>query len=128
MTIYSRVFHNPLFRVLFVSAAIMAALVGPTGVHAQSVPSPDPATAAAIATLRSNAIVLVKPVFQDIVAASYTGQVMSADPGWVAKAMIARAKAEQTAFAALDPASIRLIDAYNSAVQNALASPGKRVN
>jgi hypothetical protein len=71
---------------------------------------------------------LVKPVFQDIVAASYTGRVMNADPALVAKAMIARAKAEQTAFAALDRASIRLVDAYNSAVQNALAGPGNAVN
>lgn len=115
-------------RVLVVSAALFAAFVGPGGVYAQSVPSPDTTTAAALAMWRSNSVSLVDPLFRDIVTASYADQLITADPAWVAKAMKARAIAEQTAFSALDPASAKLIDAYFAAVQNALATPGNAVN
>jgi hypothetical protein len=98
-------------KIMVVSAVLVAALGGPGGVSAQ-VSSPDAATAAAIAKWRSTTLTLVPAAFQDVVAASYDGQVTSTDSGWVSQAMIVRQNAEQAAFAMLDKESVSLIESY----------------
>ena len=98
-------------KTMVVSAVLLAAIGVPGGVNAQEA-SPDSATAAAIAKWRSTALTLVPAAFQDVVAASYEGQVTSTDPGWVSQAIIVRQNAEQAAFAMLDKESVSLIESY----------------
>ena len=98
-------------KTMAVSAVLVAALAVPGVVKAQA-SSPDPATAAAIAKWRAIALTLVPAAFQDVVAASYDGQVTSADSGWVSQAIIVRQNAEQAAFATLDKESVILIQSY----------------
>ena len=102
-------------KTMVVSAALLAAIGVPGGVSAQE-SSPDPATAAAIAKWRATAITLVPAAFQDVVAASYEGQVTSTDPGWVSQAIIVRQNAEQAAFTMLDKDSVALIQSYYDSV------------
>ena len=102
-------------RTIVVSAVLVAALGVQGGVAAAQVSSPDPATAAAITKWRSMALSMVPAVFQDVVAASYEGQVTSTDAGWVSQAMIVRQNAEQAAFATLDRESVNLIESYYEA-------------
>ena len=98
-------------KTMAVSAVLVAALAVPGVVKAQA-SGPDPATAAAIAKWRAMALTLVPAAFQDVVAASYDGQVTSTDSGWVSQAIIARQNAEQAAFATLDKESVSLIQSY----------------
>jgi len=101
-------------KTMAVSAVLVAALAVPGGVKAQA-SGPDPATAAAIAKWRAMALALVPAAFQDVVAASYEGQVTTTDSGWVSQAIIVRQNAEQAAFATLDKESVNLIQSYYDA-------------
>jgi hypothetical protein len=104
---------------LFASAALVAALGVVAVVHAQeetpvgidaatSVPvGIDAATSAAIAQWRVQSLSLVNPALQDTVAAMYADRPV--DPSMVNAASIARAQAEQAAWASLDKASMALI-------------------
>jgi hypothetical protein len=100
---------------MLVSGMLLAAIGVPGGVNAQ-VSSPDSATVAAIAKWRSTALTLVPAAFQDVVAASYLGQVTGTDAQWVSQAIIVRQNAEQAAFAMLDKDSVILIESYYDSV------------
>lgn len=98
-------------RMLLASGALIAAF-GPLAAHATPTPAADPSTSDAINNWRAHALALVPAVYQDVVAGSYTDEVVTNDPKWFNKAMVARAAAESSAFAQLDTQSIALIEAY----------------
>jgi hypothetical protein len=102
-------------RALLASAALVAAL-GPLAAQAQSVTTPDSATATAIAQWHADALQHVAPAYHDPLAAMYADQPIS-DPTTATGTAAAKIQAEQLGMADLDASSQALIEHYYAQVE-----------
>ena len=107
-------------NVLVIPTLILAGLV-PLAAYAQG-PSMDGPTQDALTSLRSNAANMVsslsdsKGITGDQVTASYTDQLTGLSAQQFNTAMVVKARAEQAAWAQMDPTSRALIKNYFAAV------------